>query len=108
MCKKNWNLIEVSSIEEKCVRILFPDLLLSLVHPRNSTKALGTVLNFIFVYIFIFYLSLYLLSFTLSLYLSLSLSKTLSSVSGAPSQLPQSTRHCSEFHLFGDNFCQKL
>ena len=47
-----WNLIEVSSIEENRFGILFPNLLLPLVNPGNSTKTLGAVLNFIFWQLF--------------------------------------------------------
>ena len=48
-----WNLIEVSSIEENRFGILFPNLLLPLVNPGNSAKALGAVLNFIFLATFL-------------------------------------------------------
>ena len=71
-CQKKrqiWNLIEVSSIEENRLGILFPDLLLPLVNPGNSTKTLGAVLNFIFLATFLKTGSL--------LYFSLSIAKNL-------------------------------
>ena len=40
------NLVEVSSIEKDRLWILFPYFLLPLVNARNSTEAVGTVLEF--------------------------------------------------------------
>ena len=43
---KSGNLVEVSSIEKDRLWILFPYFLLPLVNARNSTEAIGAILNF--------------------------------------------------------------